>query len=494
MRLRLAGALAVEAKEPVEHHRAPGGREHDVPARRGELRLDPLEAGRGHLARQGAVADEGVEPCLVALEPPLEALGRAGEVRRPDRLMRLLHVARARTVDTRIAGQVRLSEVLQHDSPRRAERRLRQRHAVGAHVGDEPCVLAAEVDALVERLGERHRALDAEAEPARRLLLHRRGGERRVGTPAHRRARHRGDREAGLADPPHRRLRPRPGLEPGPVERRFVEAHRPGGQRAAARARRHVGLHRPVRARRERLDLRLALAHEPQRHRLHPPGRAAPRHLAPQHRREPEPHQVVERPARLLRAHQIHVDAARARHRLAHRLARDLVERDAAHRTVPERVALAQPAQHLPRDRLALAVGVRGKDETLGLDERRPDDAERTCRAPPGRLVDHREAVVGPHRARPRRQVAHQAVAGKDPVAAPEVRADRPRLGRRFDDNDPHGATSRGSRGRSRSPRRDRLMESGSAMRHARPAPASDGVRRRRHGRAGAVPDRGRGR
>ena len=112
----------------------------------------------------------------------------------------------------------------------------------------------------------------------------------------------------------------------------------------------------------------------------------------------------------------------------------------------------------------------------VGLDECRPDDAERARRAPPGRLVDHREAVVGPDRARLRRQVAHQAVARKDPVAPPEVRADRPRLGRRFDDNDLHGATTRGSRGRSRSPRRDRLMES--EIRDAEHAPRA-GARRR---------------
>ena len=37
-------------------------------------------------------------------------------------------------------------------------------------------------------------------------------------------------------------------------------------------------------------------------------------------------------------------------------------------------------------------------------------------------------------------------------------------------------------------------MESEYGMRNARLAPAPDGVRRRRHGRAGAVPDRGRGR
>ena len=37
-------------------------------------------------------------------------------------------------------------------------------------------------------------------------------------------------------------------------------------------------------------------------------------------------------------------------------------------------------------------------------------------------------------------------------------------------------------------------MESKYGMRNARAAPAPDGVRRRRHGRAGAVSDRGCGR
>ena len=51
--------------------------------------------------------------------------------------------------------------------------------------------------------------------------------------------------------------------------------------------------------------------------------------------------------------------------------------------------------------------------------------------------------VRGLHRARLRRQVPHMAVAGEHPPAAPEKPLDRPRLGRGFDDDDPHAAANR---------------------------------------------------
>ena len=54
---------------------------------------------------------------------------------------------------------------------------------------------------------------------------------------------------------------------------------------------------RPVFAGDELLDLELAVADEPQRHRLHPAGRARARQLAPQHRREREADEIVERAA-----------------------------------------------------------------------------------------------------------------------------------------------------------------------------------------------------
>ena len=76
---------------------------------------------------------------------------------------------------------------------------------------------------------------------------------------------------------------------------------------------------RPVFARDELLDLELAVADEPQRHRLHAAGRARARQLAPQHRREREADEIVERAAGEIGVDQRAVDLARVLHRLARR-------------------------------------------------------------------------------------------------------------------------------------------------------------------------------
>ena len=352
--------------------------------------------------------------------------------------MRLLRVARPGPEHPRLAGEIPLPELAPDDPARRAQRRLRERGAVGAHVGDQARAFAARIDALVEHLRDLHRPLDPEAEPARRLLLERRGGERCGGTAPLRGALDRGDREFGLPDPP-RGVRRRPARrEAEPIQRRAVEPARPGPERAASG--RRLRLDGPVFDRREGFDRGLALAHQPQRHRLHAPGRAATRNLAPQHRRQPEPHQVVQRPACLLRPHQVQVDFARMRHRVPHGSGGDLVEDDARDRRLPDRVPLPQPGQHLPGDRLALAVGVGRQDQAAGIRECRPDGRERPRRPAPG-LVDHRETVLGIDRARPGRQVADMAAGRQHPVPAAEKLADCPRLGGRFDDDHVHRAT-----------------------------------------------------
>ena len=129
-----------------------------------------------------------------------------------------------------------------------------------------------------------------------------------------------------------------------------------------------------------------------------------------------EAHQIVERAARLLRPHQVHVDLARVRHRLAHPVLGDLVEVDPAHPPVTDRITVLQPAQHLPGDRLALAVRIGGEDQALGICERGPDATQHPAR-PARRRVGHREAVLGPDRAVLRRQVAHMSHAREHPVA-----------------------------------------------------------------------------
>ena len=115
------------------------------------------------------------------------------------------------------------------------------------------------------------------------------------------------------------------------------------------------------------------------------------------------------------------------------------------HRPVADGAALLEPHQHLPGDRLALAVQIGRKDQDLGPGERRAHAPQYPRRPAPRRRVGHREAVVGADRARLRRQVAHVAVAGEHAVAAPEIPPHRLRLGRRFDDHDPHRRTTPGA-------------------------------------------------
>ena len=118
--------------------------------------------------------------------------------------MRFPGVARAGTHDPRLRGQPVRPEALADDLARRGRRALRQRRAVGAHVGDEPRRPAVEDDALVERLGEAHGPSHPEAEPARGFLLERRGGERRNRVAPDLAALERGDMEHPGTDALHR--------------------------------------------------------------------------------------------------------------------------------------------------------------------------------------------------------------------------------------------------------------------------------------------------
>ena len=175
-----------------------------------------------------------------------------------------------------------------------------------------------------------------------------------------------------------------------------------------------VGVHGPVLARHERLDLGLALADQAQRDRLHAPGRAGARQLAPQHRREREADQVVERAARQIGLDQRLVEVARVGDGVEHGGLGDLVEHHALDRDAVERALLAQQLEHVPGDRLALAVGVGGEHQGIGALELLGDGVD-----PAGGLglqrPAHGEVLVRAHRAVLGRQVADMAVARPEP-------------------------------------------------------------------------------
>src|SRR5690606_20295769 len=92
-----------------------------------------------------------------------------------------------------------------------------------------------------------------------------------------------------------------------------VELDQPGAE--GLRGMRALGLDGPVFARLERLDLFLALDDHAQRRRLYATGRQTGLDLAPQHRREVETDQVVERAPRLLGVDKLAGDGARLAHR-----------------------------------------------------------------------------------------------------------------------------------------------------------------------------------
>ncbi len=76
------------------------------------------------------------------------------------------------------------------------------------------------------------------------------------------------------------------------------------------------GLDRPIFLRLEGFDLELTVADQPQRNRLHAARRARARQLAPQHRRQGEADEIIERAPGEIGIDQLLVDCTRVRHRL----------------------------------------------------------------------------------------------------------------------------------------------------------------------------------
>ena len=245
--LGIVGALDVGPQEARVVDGLAGGRELGVTAvaRRGpEPHLHALAPGVGHLGGDGALPDQLVETELVALQLALDLLGEAEAVARgADRLVGLLGVLDLVGVLPRGVGQVVLAVLLQDLGPGGGHGGVRQRRAVGPHVGD--------VAVLVEALGHAHGPGGREAQLAPRLLLEGRGHERRVGLAGVGLGLHRPDGDVGAVEG----RRPGPGPRPRPAGSRRPGAGRPrrspcpwpGGPR-----RRRPGWHRSRPAARRR--------------------------------------------------------------------------------------------------------------------------------------------------------------------------------------------------------------------------------------------------
>ena len=343
--------------------------------------------------------------------------------------MGLLRVLRLVLVHAWIGRHVARAEALADRIARRVHRLRRHVHAIGAHVGDQ--------SGLVQPLRGRHGRARAETELAAGLLLQRRGDERRRRVAADGAGFDRFDAQRTRGDRAHSALG---GVAIGQIEALELAPLEHGQPCLVVLATRSAQnrAHRPVLARTEHLDLHLAIDDQAQAHRLHAAGRLRARQLAPQHRRELEADQVVERPAREIGAHQLHVDLARRAHRGRHGRLRDRVEHDPTDRRVLlQCLAPGQRFLQMPADRLALTVRVGRKDQHRIRLERFGDCAH-VLLAVRGDLPLHLEAVLGVDRSILGRQVAHVPVGREYGVLGPEILVDGLCLGRRFDDDDGH--------------------------------------------------------
>ncbi len=425
---RLVAALFIDPEKAVEEHDLTGGAQAHLAVRAAHLDGRALQPRGLHLAGKRALPDQIVELALVGVRQAqrgrvLRHLGGA------DALVRFLRVLRLVLVHPGRAGNVVLAEAVADRIAGGVHRLWRHVDPVGPHVGDVAC--------LVEALRRAHRLLRAHAELAAGFLLQRRGHEGRRGVAGGRLRLDRGHGQLARGDGLHGELRRFLAVDVEFLQLPAAQHRQPRLVGLAARRGKLCG-DGPVFLRAEGLDLHLALDDQAQADGLHAPRGFRARQLAPEHGAQVEADKIVERAARQIGLDQRRVDVAGIAHRLGHRRLGDRVEDYPPHRRVlPDRAALAQRLFEMPRDCLALAVGVGGEDQ-LGVVLERLGDGADVLLAVAGDLPFHLEPVLWIDGAVLRRQVADMPVGGEHRVIRAQILVDCLGLGRGLDDDDGH--------------------------------------------------------
>ena len=228
------------------------------------------------------------------------------------------------------------------------QRLLREVHRVGTHVGDQTL--------LVEVLRDGHRLRYGHAQLAARLLLERRGGERRRGVALCGFLLGLGHRECGADAALQEGFGLRLGFE---TRRKFGLEERllrvSGGV--------ELGHDTEIGCRAEGDDLAFALHDQAHGDRLHAACRQRRTYLLPQHRRQLEADQPVEDAACLLGVDQVHIDRARLLDGFQNRPLGDFVEDDALGPVDGETQHFGQ----VPCDGFSFAVLIGGEPDGLRL-------------------------------------------------------------------------------------------------------------------------------
>ncbi len=328
--------------ETIEREDRTGHTEHVLAAF--DLDLCLVVNGRRHPAGDESSPDELVELLLVRAEVLAHGLGGPVDVSRSDALVRILrtwaHLAGPRPTD------VLVPVLLLDPSLDLGLGFGRDARRVGTHIGDQTRrAFVPELDTFVEVLGHAHGAAWRKTQPARGILLQRRGDVRQIGALGAALLLDADDLVARAFEPPHDLL----GLGFGPdhdlgvglglafsvrfavgvgLGRFVAQTVEPSEEVLVGLLLCELDIDRPRLDRDELSDLLLAVYNQAQRNRRDP-ARADPLlHLAPEERAQSVADQTVDDPARLLGIDEAHVDLSRGLERPAHRLGRDLVELD----------------------------------------------------------------------------------------------------------------------------------------------------------------------
>jgi len=352
----LVGRLLVNLQETGELRHVAGGLEEAAAG--GDLDVGVAEEGRFHLRSHTALPDQCVDLVLVRLQVGAHGGRGAGDVGGPDRLVGILRQVGLGKAPG-LLGEVLVAVGVLDVGPDRFQRRRCDAGGIRAHVSDETHAAIAEVDALVEPLGDLHGLGRRKLEAAVGLLLQFAGGERRLRVLL-------AGGGADRLDDEGARLQfaaERPGFIGGAHDELLAvqldglgaERRRQGGLQ--------LGGEHPVFLFLERADLALAVHDESQGDRLDAPRRQPPPDLSPQERADLVADQPIEDAPRVLRLDQVLVNPARRLERLADGVAGDLVEHD------PEDLVVGRLdfLENVLADRLALAVGVCREVDHVGL-------------------------------------------------------------------------------------------------------------------------------
>ena len=386
--------------------------------------------------------------------------GLARDIGRTDRLVGFLRVFCRAAIDARRIRDVVRAELGADQCACGGDCLGRNGDPIGAHIGDQSNGVAAELDAFVKPLRNLHRARGAKAKLARCFLLQCGGRKRRKRIAPDLPAVDLGNRKSS-------RTQDRVGcgtrfglaVEFEAIKPFTVEMGQSRGEILSALGR-EGDFDGPIFARLESLDLGFALADQSQCDRLHAAGRAATGQFAPQHRRQGETDQIIERPARQISFDQFAVYFARPPEGVDDGITGDFIEHHPLDVDILQCAARFQHFLDMPGDRLAFAVRVGRKEQAIGA----PHRLDNRFHVLFGFAVDlpgHREVRIRLDGTVLCRQIAHMAVARDDFVVVTEIFIDGFRFCRQFDDDDFHQpfrseAIRQDKRGLCTSYRRDR--------------------------------------